>query len=455
MGEHTSDSAHEPEHSLQAPSVPGDLVYQKRLQESQWWPPERLLDHQVRQLGALAAHAYRTVPIHRRRLDAAAIDPARPLTLADWRRLPVLTRKDLQQSEAALLSRAVPREHGELVTTKSSGSTGTPVTVRGTVFDALVFKAITLRHFLWHPHDFTGKLVSIRRSEGADYPGGLAQERWGDTATFPFATGPAATLSIGASISEQAEWLARQDPDYLLTYPSNLLFLAEHCQSHGIGLPHLEHVTTIGEVLNPEAREACRSAWDAPVIDIYSAQEVGAIAYQCPDHEHYHAQAESILVEIIDATGAPCAPGQVGRVVVTPLYNYAMPLLRYELGDYAEASGPCSCGRGLPVLKRILGRERNSLLVTPTGKRYWPAFGSRKFAEIAPVVQHQFAQKRRDWIEGRLVTRRPLTVAEEDALRAHVLSRLPWPFRLTFSFCDDIPRNSGGKFENFVSEVTS
>jgi len=455
MGAHTPDSAHDPEqHPLQAPSGPGDLAFQKRLQDSQWWPAERLLDHQLRQLNALAAHAYRTVPLHCRRLDAAGIDPAHPITLADWRRLPVLTRKDLQQSEAELASSAVPREHGELLTTKTSGSTGMPVTVRGTVFDAWVFKAITLRHYLWHPHDFTGKFVSIRRSEDADYPEGRAQPRWGDTATFPFVTGPAATLSISASISQQAEWLERQDPDYLLTYPSNLLFLAAHCRSHGIALPHLEHVTTIGEVLNHEAREACRKAWDAPVIDVYSAQEVGAIAYKCPEHEHFHVQAESILVEVIDAAGAPCAPGQIGRAVVTPLYNYAMPLLRYELGDYAEVGEPCSCGRGLPVLKRILGRERNSLLVTPTGERYWPAFGSRKFTQIAPVVQHQFVQKQRDWIEGRLVTRRPLTAAEEDALRAHVLSRLPWRFRLTFSYCDEIPRNAGGKFENFVSEVT-
>jgi phenylacetate-CoA ligase len=449
-----TNSIRDSESSLQPPSGPGDLAFQKRLQDSQWWPAERLLDHQLRQLNALAAHAHRTVQFHRRRLDAAGIDPTRPITLAGWRRLPILTRRDLQQSEAELVSDAVPEEHGELVTTKSSGSTGMPVAVRGTVFDAWVFKAITLRHYLWHPHDFTGKFVSIRRSRDADYPTGSAQPRWGDNATFPFATGPAATLSIGASIAQQAEWLARQDPDYLLTYPSNLLYLAEHCRSHGITLRHLEHVTTIGEVLNPEVREACRNAWDAPVIDVYSAQEVGVIAYQCPEHEHYHVQAESILVEVIGAAGAPCAPGQVGKVIVTPLYNYAMPLLRYELGDYAEAGEPCACGRGLPVLERILGRERNSLLVTPAGERYWPAFGSRKFTQIAPIVQHQFVQKQSDWIEARLVTRRPLTVAEEDSFRAHVLSNLPWRFRLTFSYCDEIPRNAGGKFENFVSEVT-
>jgi phenylacetate-CoA ligase len=432
------------------------LAFQKRLQDSQWWPAEHLLAYQLRRLRELAAHAHRTVLFQRRRFETAGFDPTQPFTLDDWRRLPVLTRADVQGSAARLLSTAVPTAHGELLTTESSGSTGMPVTVRGTVFDAWVSKAITLRHFLWHPHDFTAKYASIRRVSGkhADYPAGSTEPRWGDSATFPFITGPAAVLSIGASLAQQAEWLARQDPDYVLTYPSNLLFLAEHCREHGIALPHLEHVATLGEVLNPETRNTCRGAWDAPVIDTYSAQEVGVIAHQCPEHEHYHVQAEAIVVEVVDEAGAPCIPWQVGKVVVTPLFNYAMPLLRYHLGDYAEVGEPCPCGRGLPVLKRVLGRERNSLLITPTRERYWPAFGTRKLGQIAPITQHQFVQKDRDWIEARLVVRRPLTAADEDRLRTHILAGLPWPFRLSFCYCDEIPRNAGGKFENFVSEVS-
>jgi phenylacetate-CoA ligase len=437
------------------PSGPGDLAFQKWLQESQWWPTERHLEQQLRLLARLREHAYRSVPFHRSRIDAAGIAPPAPLTFANWRRLPSLARRDLQQAGDQLASVALPGEHGAVLTSKSSGSTGTPVAVQGTVLDAWVFKSLNLRHCLWHPHDFTGRFVSIRHvgKEEADYPAGATYDRWGDTATFPFATGPAAALSISASISEQAEWLSRQDPDYLLSYPSNLLELARHCKRHGISLPRLEHVSTFGEVVNADVRDAVREAWDAPLIDIYSAQEVGVIADQCPDHEHYHVPAETMLVEVVDAAGEPCAPGQVGRVLVTPLFNYAMPLLRYEVGDYAEVGPPCPCGRGLPVLKRILGRERNALLVAPTGERYWPAFGSRKFTSIAPIVQHQFVQKDVEWIEGRLVTERPLTPDEEAQLRAHIQSRLPWPFRITFAYCDDIPRNAGGKFENFVSEL--
>ena len=438
-----------------APDGPGDLAFQKKLQESQWWPAERLREHQDRLLRRLLAHAERSVPFYRQKIVARGLDLAAPLEPADWQQWPVLTRRDLQRHASEMTSTDLPPEHGAVLTNKSSGSTGAPVAVQGSVFDAWVFKSLNLRHYLWHPHDFAGRFVSIRHVDGgqAEYPSGAADSRWGDTATFPFETGPSAALSISASISEQAEWLVRQDPDYLLSYPSNLLGLARYCKQLGISLPHLELVETMGEVVNTDVRDAVRDAWDASLIDIYSAQEVGVIADQCPQNEHYHTSAETILVEVIDAAGQPCSIGQVGRVLVTPLFNYAMPLLRYELGDYAEVGPPCPCGRGLPVLKRILGRERNALLVAPSGERYWPAFGSRKFTDIAPIVQHQFVQKDAEWIEARLVTERPLTPAEETALRQHVLAKLPWPFRLSFVYTDRIARNAGGKFENFISEM--
>ena len=108
----------------------------------------------------------------------------------------------------------------------------------------------------------------------------------------------------------------------------------------------------------------------------------------------------------------------------------------------------------LAVLKRILGRERNALLVAPTGERYWPAFGTRKLPELAPIVQHQFVQKSLQRIEARLVTARPLTRREERALRAYILANLPYRFELDFTYFDELPRNDAGKFEDFVCEAT-
>ena len=117
---------------------------------------------------------------------------------------------------------------------------------------------------------------------------------------------------------------------------------------------------------------------------MYSSQEVGYIALECPTGESYHVQAENVLVEVLDDQDRPCSPGDVGRVVVTALHNFATPLLRYDIGDYAEVGAPCPCGRGLPALRRIMGRQRNMALL-PTaaaaGRRSswraptkWPTF---------------------------------------------------------------------------------
>jgi phenylacetate-CoA ligase len=163
-------------------------------------------------------------------------------------------------------------------------------------------------------------------------------------------------------------------------------------------------------------------------------------------------QSETVLLEVLDEQGRPCAPGAVGRVVVTPLYNFAMPLLRYAIGDYAMVGGPCPCGRGLPVLDRVQGRVRN-MLTAPDGGRYWPSFGSRRFREIAPIRQHQFVQKTLQRLQARLAVERPLTPEEEATLRAHILTRLPAAFEIEFVYVDEIPVSAAGKLENFISEI--
>jgi phenylacetate-CoA ligase len=259
-------------------------------------------------------------------------------------------------------------------------------------------------------------------------------------------------FSIAAPASEQAKWLHRCDPDYLLTYPSNLTALVPAMREAGLRLTRLREVATMAELLPAETRAMVRDAWNVPIRDTYSAKEVGYMAIQCPEREQLHIQSEVALVEVIDDAGRPCAPGQIGRVVVTPLHNFAMPLIRYEIGDYAEVGSPCACGRGLPVLTRVMGRVRN-ILIGAGGERYWPSFGTTRFRNLAPVRRHQFVQKRRDGLEARLVVERPLTADEEGNLRAHILSRLPEPFEITFTYVDDIPPSEGGKLENFISEV--
>jgi phenylacetate-coenzyme A ligase PaaK-like adenylate-forming protein len=428
---------------------------QLRLHESQWWTPEKLRELQFQQLRALLRHAAATVPFYRERLKQAGFHHGMDLTEEAWTRLPILTRAELQAAGNKLLSNALPARHGRSHEIRTSGSTGQPVRICSSDLAQTWFRAVGLREALWQRRDFAGIFGVIRKFEKSDMalpPDGDRVPRWGDNRTYPFPTGPAVRLSLLASVAQQADWLMRRNPHYLLTYPSNLAALAEYCRDGSIRPSNLRQLLTIAELLPPETRALVREAWDVPIADVYSCKEVGYLAIQCPEHEHLHVQSETVLLEVLNEKGRACAAGEVGRVVVTPLFNFAMPLLRYALGDYAKVGEHCACGRGLPVLDRVQGRVRN-MLTTPDGGRYWPSFGSRRFRELAPVRQHQFVQKSPQRLEARFAVERPVTPEQEAALRAHILTKLPAAFEIDFVYLDEIPVSAAGKLENFISEI--
>jgi phenylacetate-CoA ligase len=150
---------------------------------------------------------------------------------------------------------------------------------------------------------------------------------------------------VTTPLSEQFDWLLDQKPDYLLTFPSNLLALIRLSKERHVKLSALREVITLGEALDPAVREICEKEWGLPVVDAYSSQEFGMLAVQCPAASHYHVQSENVLVEILDERDEPCPPGQTGRLVITALHNFATPLIRYEIGDLAIPGESCACGR--------------------------------------------------------------------------------------------------------------
>jgi len=435
------------------PAVPGYgagvvLGLLSQLEASQRLPAERLEAGQLGQLSLLARHAWETVPYYRTAW-AGRYDPSAPFSRAAFAALPTLSRRALQERFEEIKSRSPPPAHGPPVETRTSGSTGAPVRLLANQVTSLFWTAFALRDHAWHRRDLGRKLAVIRRGVT---PG--AAGSWGRATEGLVRTGECVSLDVNLDIDAQLDWLLRERPAYLLTYPSLAAELAKASLRRGLRPAGLLEVRTLGEALDPDVRALCREAWGVPLADVYSAEEVGYIALQCPENEHYHVQAENLMVEILDEAGAPCGTGVAGRVVVTDLHNFASPLIRYEIGDYAEPGEACGCGRGLPVLQRVQGRVRN-MLVAADGKRYWPSLGVRRLQEVAPIRQCQFVQRELDLVEARLVADRRLTAAEEEKLRERLLSRLPAGFRVAVSYCAEIPRGASGKFEDFISEVAA
>ena len=195
-----------------------------------------------------------------------------------------------------------------------------------------------------------------------------------------------------------------------------------------------------------------REVFGCGISDIYSCQEGGYIALQCPDHAHYHVVSEGVYVEIVDDEGQPLGPGRQGHVLVTNLHNFATPLIRYRLGDMAEFGEPCACGRGLPVIRRVMGRVRN-MLVLPDGTTHWPYFGFKEFMAVADVRQFQVIQRSLELVEFRLVVDRRLSSSQEARIAEILQRNLRHPFRIAFDYVDEIPRSRSGKYEDFISHV--
>ncbi|MDZ4136433.1 MAG: hypothetical protein U1D06_12700, partial [Paracoccaceae bacterium] len=376
---------------LPDPAAQQAFAFQERLLAAQDQLAPARTASRDRAISALLEMARLQVPYYQDLLGDRDLSGVVPDTAA-WAELPILARGDLQSAGAALKARHLPAGYNATLVLRSSGSTGEPVEVTSTNITDHWQKVLALRATIWAQRDFSKSLGVIRKMKhsAAPLPEGETFAHWAETAAFPFVTGPRHALNaLAGSTDAMFGWLVRKAPDYLLTYPSILSDLVDKAAGAG-AVWRPRGIQTLGETVEDDLRARVKSVWGIGVNDVYSAQECGVIAIQCPSHGNYHIQTEVVHVDVIGDTGKPVAPGQAGQVVVTTLANPATPLIRYAIGDHAVLGKPCACGRKGPVLARILGRERN-IMVTPQG-RFWPSFGSRGFHEIAPITAMQFRQ---------------------------------------------------------------
>lgn len=418
----------------------------EQLKKAQWISPDEIKPFQFQQLRLLAEYCEHHSPYFAGRLKAADLACHEFSTPSGYTKLPVLTRRHLQDSGNEFYCRKIPENHGAVYKTKTSGSTGEPVIVKKTGLNQLNWFATNLLDHLWHARDFNERLCAIRPTIQEH----TLQENWGLPANLLFKTGKSLGLPITADIGQLAEWISEFQPNNLLIYPSTLKALTDYCLSNPCAFTKLDHIRTLGETLSQETRQLASTAFKAKVEDTYSSQEIGTIALECPMSGLYHIMEENLIVEVLKEDGQPCAPSEIGRVVITDLHNFSTPLIRYDIGDYAEVGGRCPCGRGLSTLKNVRGRERN-LMLKPDGSRHWPLTNFMYFRDIAPIRQYQMIQESMEKIEVRFVADRAITADEEQKLKITIQQGLGYHFDITFMYFDkQIPLSPTGKFEEFI-----
>jgi phenylacetate-coenzyme A ligase PaaK-like adenylate-forming protein len=399
----------------------------------------------------LLLHARRNTNYYKDKLDldlCSAIEVAK-----SWSTIPILTRAEAVKSRFKLMSRKARADLGPVTEEYTSGATGMPLAFRKNAASDIVSAALTERMFRWWSIDGAKSFAQIASYGRLEAPPPEGKTITGWHSSHP--RGVKHFISVQADIDTHLNWLMARRPNYFGTYAPILKELAHAVKRRGVEL-QFDALLSFATVLDDDTRESCRTAFGAEIADTYGTSEVGHIAAQCRECGEYHISMEAVVVEVLRTDGLPAGPGEIGRVIVTPLYNYAMPLIRYELGDMAEVgSHSPSCGRKLPTLRRILGRYRN-LFRFRDGSTIWPVSSAFRLGQFLALKQFQVIQTDFDRIEIRFVPADTSPATWDlTALTQRVRTVLRQPVTVVVREVEQIERASNGKYEECISLVHS
>jgi phenylacetate-CoA ligase len=428
-----------------------DLQHQyfDMLMDSQWWSAEQLRNYQRSQLGHLLRHAKKTVPFYEHRLDAV-LKPNGDIDWDRWSEIPIVTRKDMVEHREAMQTRELPAGHGPTAVFQTSGSSGAAISITSTALLTVANQALRWRCHVWNDLDWT-KTLCVRDGTDpvvASAPDGLPIGAWGPDWDVVAQTGRAWLINKLVPASETLAFVARRRASYLHAGPKTARAFALEAQRMGLNVS-IDAILCQGANADELDRQYCREAFGARLIEHYSSKESGQIAHPC-DAGSLHENAECVLVEIVGEDGQPVPAGQIGRVVVTPFFSTAQPLIRYEQGDRAAHLGACTCGRHLPVLSAVDGRHI-AVFSHPDGRR---------LAQVLPIDAYrlldcaflQIAQVGSNDYEARYVPKTLHAASDADGFVRVFRDAFFSDARVVLKRLTEAPLTSDGKMREYVNE---
>jgi len=426
----------------------------RELEESQWWPRDRIENLQRRRLHELVSYSYERVPYYRRVMNEAGLLPGDLQSVDDLRRLPVLSRDLVRANSGEMLAEGYPRKKLRRCTT--GGSTGNPLVFYSTLDDqANHGYARGIRALQQAGVEIGDRRMLIRIRRDVNSPRARPLHRV--TRMLERLKELDSRDITVDSLPDIVAYLSRPDVRCLGGYPSAVAFIAAWIAETDTASPSLSAIITGGEQLFEHQRERIRKVFGLEPFSKYACNEAFDLAMECEAHTGMHVSAEDMVVEVVDDDGQPVPAGTEGRIVITNLHNYGMPLIRYDLGDSGSfVPGECPCGRHLPRLSHVLGR-RFDLIYTPSGRRISGAnLGTARLANM-PVRQFQFVQEELDLLAVHIVPHSSASAVDLEAMK----NRIPMMFqevvgfdvRVEVRFQDHIELTSGGKHLLVVSRV--
>lgn len=424
--------------------------YLEELRCTQWLSREQVQRLQLRRLRRLLQHAYEHVGYYRELFETAGLEPGDIRTLEELRQLPPLTKQTLRDNlYFDLLSDNHSKRKIQKIVT--SGSTGEPLALFADRFQLDMRWANTWRNVEWTGYRFPDRQVrlwhstiGLKRSQALKERVDAVLSRRKFVSVF--------------SLDDQAlrryiEYVRRHRPALLDGYAEAFNVVAHVLAREGIDGLRAGAIISSAQTLPPETRALIERQFGCPVFDKYGAREFSGIAHECAAHAGYHVNAESYVVEIV-RDGRAAREGEVGEVLVTDLNNRCVPLIRYQLADLAVATNrSCACGRGLPLIERVIGRTQS--VVLGSNGRYVPAtFFAHFFKDYEyAVARYQIVQEAGDQLHVRIIRKSRFTKDTEADIRRGLAQVLGEDMRIEFEQVERLPLGRSGKAQTCLCKI--
>ena len=411
-----------------------------KLKKSQWLSRAILKKIQEKKLRTIIKYAYYNVQYYHDLFKSLNLTPSDIKNVNDLNQIPILTKSQIQNKSQKIIACNIDKNSCTSNTT--SGSSGKPLTL---LFDKNAMSNIGSRHirnYFESGGHLRDKIVTFTN------PNRFAHMKWFNHLGFLSKK----YLSVFDRIENNISKLLEYSPDVIESYPSVLLLIVNTIQDKNIEGLNPRLILSTAELLSQNVRKKINSTFNIELFDQYGSAEFGTFAWECQEHNGYHMDIESVVVEFLK-NGENTSPGEKGEIVVTGLFNFAMPLIRYSLGDVGSYRiEQCSCGRRLPLMKIIEGRT-DDFLVLPSGTIISPR--NVNFLEnVDGISEYRIIQKKPNKIlvqitKGTNFSQKTVSQAKEE-IRSGCLGE---DIIINVEIVDQIPRDKSGKIKAVVSEV--
>lgn len=417
----------------------GEILELRRLLKNRKLSSDELEDLQMRKLRAVIRHSYEKVPYYRSLFRSAGLSPEDIRAADDLKHVPITTKDDLR---AAGVERIIAKDLqlSSCTSVPTSGTTGKPFTTYLTRNDLKTRRLIEFRTLLsigFRPRDRLAVL-------GPEWP---------HRSRLHQHLGLYRNMNISPffSIADQVRHLQRMQPTVFWAYPTFLRALLNQIDYRLSKLVHPRMLITSAEVLDNVMSERIRADLDLEIFNFYASNEIGRIAAECPSHEGLHVNADHVILECLEGNW-PVEPGTAGVAVLTTLNAFAIPFIRYRLGDICTfIEKRCSCGCVFPLIQPPRGREEDMIRL-PSGKILSPWGFSFILRIFDSINQFRLIQESFDHLTLQLVFRGNPQDETLIKIRSRFMEYLGESVRLDIQTVDFI-KEEKLKFRTFISKL--